>query len=290
MHLTPHSLDPTASTGDESSAFGLHPIRDAVAPRSRMFPFLSSLILTTLITYGISTMRFSGPSFQVAHVGTPLARNTVTIALEEFPPRPGSRSPTTRRIGPAGPGGLGHREGTNTIDPRLLSVQTPIVSYPTETIDPDLIGPSPRADIAALSLNPTLPVQPGGNGFSRGTGRDPAFGKGGIWHLQESAVLPPKDKQGPIPDGRLVPIRRQEARHLYQRSDWTEELANVPVVVRVVIAEDGRVIQATVLSGPEEMRADVLWAARHWLFESLGKHGLRAPLQVDLIFHPRFAN
>ena len=290
MHLSAHALDPTAGTGDASSALGLHPIRDAASPRSRTIPFLCSLILTTLITYGISTLRFSGPSLQAARYGAPLAQRSVTIDLQEVPPRPDSHPPTLRRIGAAGPGGPGHREGTDTIDPRLLSVYSPVISLPTETNDPDLIGPSPRADMVSVSLNPALPVQPGGNGASRGTGGDPALGKGGIWHLEESVVPPSKDKQAPVPDGQLVPIRRQEARHIYQRSDWTEELAKAAVIVRVVIDEDGRVIQATVLSGPEEMRADVLWAARHWLFERLGKHGLKAPLTVDLIFHPRFAN
>jgi hypothetical protein len=33
-----------------------------------------------------------------------------------------------------------------------------------------------------------------------------------------------------------------------------------------------------------------LWAARLWLFEPLGPHGLKAPLSLDLIFHPKISN
>lgn len=155
-------------------------------------------------------------------------------------------------------------------------------------MDPETLSTSPRADTAFLSLNPALPQEDGGNGLSRGAGKDSALGKGGLWRLQDPTPLTVQDRLPP--DGRLVPIRRQPVRHVYKRGELPEEVAQIPAVVRVVVDDNGSVIRTTFLSGPEQMRSEALWAARLWIFEPLGPHGLKAPVSVDLIFRPRFSN
>jgi hypothetical protein len=288
MHPLLKTLDLKRTAVAESSVHELHPVRDHASTQSRGLPLLVALGLTPLLIYGLS-ISLDSPALArgMARAGDQ-ARKSVSLLLQEPGPPTGLRPPVRNLVGPDAPGGDGHREGSDTIDPRLLNVKVPARSFPTEAIDPDLLTLSPRAEVIGLSLNPALPVQAGGNGLSRGTGKDPALGNGGLFRPQEPAALKLKDHLPP--DYRLVPIRRQASRHIYKRGELTDEVANVPVVVRVVVAEDGKVIQATVLSGPEEMHADSLWAARLWLFETLGPHGLKAPLSVDLIFRPRFSN
>jgi hypothetical protein len=254
MHPLLRTLDLTAGAELASSIHDLHPIRDAAAARPRGIPLLLSLGLTPLLIYGLANSLTSPASARATQGALDQARRSVTLLLEEPGPPVSLRSPVRNLVGPQAPGGAGHREGSDTIDPRLLTVKVPALSFPTEAIEPDLLSLSPRAEAIALSLNPALPVQAGGNGLSRGTAKDPALGKGGLFRPQESAALKVKDKLPP--DGRLVPIRRQLARHIYKRGELRDEVATVPVIVRVVVAEDGRVIQATVLSGPEEMHAE----------------------------------
>lgn len=278
--------DLTADPGMASSVYDLHPIGQSAPPRPRLVSILFTLGLTPLLICGLANSLISPTSTQVWQRAVDQARKSVSLLLQE-PEAPGVRPPARNPVGPDGPGGAGHREGTGALDPRLATF-TSILLQPSDAVDPKALSTSPRADAAFLSLNPAMPLQDGGNGLARGTGRDPALGQGGLLRLQESAALNVEDKLPP--DGRLVPIRRQPARHVYKRGELPDEVAQVPVIVRVVVDEKGNVTRATILSGPEEMRADALWAAKLWTFEPLGPHGLKAPLSLDLIFRPRFSN
>lgn len=288
MNHEPRSLNLMVNVMAESSVFDLHPIKQSAPGKAWKFPFIFSLTLTPLMIYGLSVLPFSGSSPQVVHRWVSYSRRSVSLVLAESEPKQGIRAPTTKWIGSPGPGGQGHFEGTGNIDQQLVTVKTPIISFPTEAIDPDMLSQSSRAEAISISLNPALPIQPGGNGLSKGTGKDPALGLGGLWRKQEPVTMTTNDKQTTVPDGRLVPIRRQPARHVYKPGDLSEEVAKTPAIVRVIIGENGFVTKTQFISGPEEMRADALWAARLWIFEPLGPHGLHAPLSVDLVFYPRF--
>ena len=288
MNHKPANPNSATNVVAESSVFDLHPIKKSAPNRVWKLPLIFSLALTPLVINGLSSLPFYGSSTQPPHRQVSSSRRSISLVLMESEPRQGTRAPTTNWIGSPGPGGQGHFEGTGTIDQRLVTVKTPIISFPTEAIDPDMLSQSLRAEAISFSINPALPIQPGGNGLSRGAGKDPALGQGGLWRKQEPVTMTTNDKQTKVPDGRLVPIRRQSARHIYKQGDLSEEVAKTPSIVRVIIGENGLVTKVQFISGPEEMRADALWAARHWIFEPLEPHGLHAPLSVDLVFYPRF--
>lgn len=272
MHPLLRTLDLTASAGTESSVYDLHPIRAAGSPRSHGIPLLVSLGLTPLVIYGLSISLIS-PATERAVRGTlDQARKSVALLLQE-PDTTATRAPARATIGPEGPGGAGHREGTNTLDPRL-AVHTTLLSRPSDAIDPEQLSVLPTAERVSLSLNPALPLQEGGNGLARGTGRDSALGPGGLTRPPQAA------------DFKLIPLRQVTVQH--QLTPGEESAAKETLRVRILIGEDGVPTKATLVSGPEFLREKALKAALEWRFEPLGPHGLRAPLALTLIFHPSF--
>lgn len=274
MHPLLSTLDPTDPAGSASSVHDLHPIRDAASARSRGIPFLLSLGLTPLLIYGLSISLISPASLRAVQGALDQARRSVSFQLNE-PDPPGVKPPARNPVGPAGPGGAGHRGGTGTLDPRLAAY-TSILSQPSDAIDPETLGPSPKAERVDLSLNPALPLQAGGNGLARGTGRDSALGSGGL-------IRPPK-----VLDFKLIPTRQVTVQH--QLAPGEESATRQPLRVRILIGEDGVPTQATVVSGPDFLHEKALKAALEWRFEPLVPHGLRAPLSLTLLFHPLIQN
>jgi TonB family protein len=272
MHPLLRTLDLTTGPGLTSSVHDLHPIRDAAAPRARKGPFLLSLGLTPLLMYGFANSFGSG----TARLATPLAlspaRNSVILLLESVPAN--VQAPARNLLGPAGPGGEGHREGTNTLDPRLAAY-TSVLSRPSDAVDPELLSTSARVDTALLSLNPALPSQAGGNGLAGGTGRDAAQGAGGLIR----PAVPVK-----VPDRQLIPTHQVMVSHQLTRGE--EAALREPVRVRVLIGDDGVPFQVVILSGPGFLHEEALKAAREWRFEPLQAHGLKAPVSLTLIFYP----
>ncbi|MBP1772281.1 MAG: hypothetical protein H6P99_1444 [Holophagaceae bacterium] len=283
MHPLLRTLDMTAGAGTESSVHDLHPIQQAASARSHGVPILLSLGLTPLLIYGLSISLLTPASTQAVHWVVDRAQRSVSLLLHET-----DVAPATRHVlGPEGPGGDGHREGTNTLDPRLVA-HTTILSTPSDAVDPDELGTTPRAERVYLSLNPALPLQTGGNGLAHGSGRDSARGSGGLLRLQEPAPRGDRgEKLERIPDGRLVAIRKPELHHGYRKGDLEEEVWSKPVVVRIWIGEDGIPIRGYVVSGPERLHAAGLKTALLWRFEPLGPHGLVAPLALNVVFRPR---
>lgn len=272
MHPLLRTLDLTPGSGLASSVYDLHPIRDAAAARSRGIPLLVSLGLTPLVIYGLANSLVSPASARAAEGALDQARRSVSLLLLE--PAPADvKAPARSLLGPEGPGGMGHREGTNTLDPRLAAY-TSALSRPSDTVDPDELAAAPTAERMDLSLNPALPSQAGGNGLARGTGRDSALGSGGL-------LRPPQAM-----DFKLVPTRQVPVSHQLVRGE--EAAAREIVRVRILIGEDGVPIQAALVSGPEFLREKAIKAALEWRFEALGPHGLKAPLALVLIFRPNF--
>lgn len=278
MHPLLRSLELRPNLGMESSVYDLQPIRTAGPSRSRGIPLLVSLGLTPLLIYGLGLSLVWPASMPGIQSALDQARRSVSLVLHE-PEVPSVQGPIRDTVGPEGSVGAGHREGTNTLDPRLL-VHTSILSSPSEAIDPDDLSISTREERASLSLNPALPQQPGGNGLARGTGRDPASGSGGLKRapVQGTASFA-------TPDFKLVAIRKIELH--YQMSSGDEGLHAEPSRVRILIGEDGTPFQATWVSGPWKLREKAIRTALGWRFEPLDPHGLKAPLPLVLTFHPR---
>jgi hypothetical protein len=268
MHPLLRTLDLTAGAGLASSVHDLHPIRDAAAARVRGLPLLFSLGLTPLLIYGLANGLNSAPSTRIQGV-LDQARKSVSLLLQE-PDTPGVQPPARNPLGPEGPGGAGHREGTGTLDPRLVAF-TSILSQPSDAMDPEAQSTSPKAERAFLSLNPVLPLQTGGNGLAQGTGRDSAKGPGGLQR-------PPATF-----DFQLIPTRQVPLYHSLMpgESDRKE-----PTRVRILIGENGIPTDAVVVSGPPYLHEKARKAALEWRFEPLGPHGLKAPLPLTLTFHP----
>lgn len=272
MHPLLRTLDLTAGAGTESSVHDLHPIQQAASARSHGVPILLSLGLTPLLIYGLSISLISPSSLQAMQRAVDQAGRSVSLLLHEPAAAPAVRN----LVGPQGPGGEGHREGTSTLDPRLADLPVPILSKPTVAVDPDQLSLSPRAEPVDFSINPALPIQAGGNGLTRGTGRDAGQGKGGL-------IRPPAPVPVPSPDFRLVATRQVVVNH---RMSAGESSTPMPVRVRILINEDGIPFQAAVVSGPEYLHAESLKAAREWRFEPPGAHGLKAPVELVLTFRP----
>ncbi len=273
MHPLLRTLDLTAGAGTGSSIHDLHPIQQAAAARSRGIPFLFSLGLTPLLIYGLAVSLISPTSARAVRGAIDQATRSVSLLLQEPAEQAHPTAPVRNLVGPQEPGGEGHREGTSTLDPRLAGIQATTLSMPSDAIDPDELGTSPRAELAFLSLNPALPARAGGNGLARGTGRDAALGVGGL-------IRPPVPV--PVPDFRLIPTRQIQLS--YQMAPGEEYLMTQLPQVRILIGEDGVPFKATLISGPPKLRGKALRAALGWRFEPLGPHGLKAPLALTITF------
>jgi hypothetical protein len=283
MHPLLRTLDLTAIGSRESSVHDLRPIRDAASERSRGIPLLLSLGLTPLLIYVLGLSLIQPSSMRALQGAIDQARRSVTLVLHE-PDAPAVQASTRNLAGPEGPGGAGHREGTNTLDPRLV-VHTAVRSNPSDAIDPDELNTSERAERVYLSLNPELPPQAGGNGLTRGSGRNAASGQGGLKKAPVSSATPavmPGFKPIAIPDFKLVPIRKIQLNH--QMSAGEEYLLTEPAQVRILIGEDGVPFQAALVSGSPKLQEKALRAALGWRFEPLGPHGLKAPLVLVITF------
>lgn len=269
MHPLLRTLDLTAVAGTGSSAFDLHPIRDAAPGRSRRIPSLLSLGLTPLLIYGLSLSLANPSAIQSAGRSLDQAGQSVSLLLHEPILQPDVKEPVRNLLGPEEPGGKGHEAGTSTLDPRLAGIQTTTLAAPSEAIDPDELGTSPNAERVDLPLNPALPPQVGGNGLTRGTGRDAALGPGGYIPVAG-------------PDFQLIAIRQV---HLtYQMAPGDGYLMADPPQVRILIGADGVPFWATLVSGPEKLKDLAIKAALGWRFEPLGAHGLKAPMALTITF------
>lgn len=274
MHPLLRTLDLTAGAGAESSVHDLQPIRAAAAARSRGIPFLFSLGLTPLLIYGLSISLVRPASLQALQGAVEQARRSVSFLLQEQD-SPSVKPPARNLLGPEGPGGAGHREGTGTLDSRLAA-HTSLFSKPSDAVDPEELSAAPSAERAFVSLNPALPGQAGGNGLARGTGRDSALGSGGIARPPIPVV---------VPDFKLIPTRQIQLSH--QLSSGEEYLLAEHPRVRILIGEDGVPFQAALVSGAPKLRDKAIKAALGWRFEPLGPHGLKAPLTLVITFRPR---
>jgi len=270
MHPMLRTLPATAPMEAPSTVFDLNPIRDAASPCSRGIAFLLSLGLTPLFVCALSYGLISPTSKQVVQASLDAARKSVSLLL--FEPQPlDAKAPARNLVGPEGPGRESHLAGPNTLDPRLAA-HTTLLSKPSDAIDPDELVTAERAERVHLSLNPALPLQIGGNGLARGTGRDSALGNGGL-------IRPPKAF-----DFKLVPIRQATVRHQLNPGD--EPDSREPVRVRILIDKEGVPSHASVISGPPRLHAKALKAALEWRFEPIEPHGLKAPVPLNLTFHP----
>ena len=167
MHPLLRTLEWAAPARTESSVHDLHPVRDAASARSHGYPLLLSLLLTPLLIYGLSISLISPTTARAVQGALDQARRSIPLLLEE-PENPGVKASVPTPPGLVGSSGAGHREGTNTLDPRLVA-HTSLLSRPSDAIDLDELSPSPKADRVFLSQDVCHNEQLryyGGNGYT----------------------------------------------------------------------------------------------------------------------------
>lgn len=271
MHPRLRVLTSPPREDQESLVHAARPILQAAPPRRRTLPAFASLLLTPLAVLALALGMTTSPvtsARTLRAAGPPSVRLvlTETTPSPRALPVPGLQADIQRLRG------AGHREGTSTLDPRLVTVRTSTLPLPSEAIDPDSLSTSPRAEPVFLALNPALPLQAGGNGLSAGTGREAYRGRGS----RDSAVA--------APDLRVVPIHQVPLFHQLRPGERPDLVQ--PTRVRILIGADGVPTQAQVLSGPAYLHDQAREAALGWRFEPLEPHGLKAPLTLTLTFHP----
>lgn len=252
---------------EDGDPYAFAPIRAAAPATPRRGALLASIATPALLILAGLKLAISRPDL------VPPSRGPRSVAVQLHEAWPFALPPRPIEKAPEGPGqakdlpGLGHVDGTGTIDPALLALpeaRRPVV--PSD--DPDGLRPqSPLPPIAGL--NRQLPVAPGGNGLARGTGKDAgAGGHGPGWRG---------------PDYKLVLVHEEFAE--------TDVPINspgvlVPVKVLVLIGASGRPLSAQFISGPEQLKSNCIQAALRFQWEPLGPHGLQAPVEMILTFHP----
>lgn len=135
MHPLLRTLDLMAGAGMASSVHDLQPIQQAAPARARTLPMLLSLGLTPLLIYGLA-LSLDAPLASISRAVSN-GRRSVTLLLETTDGSLHLPAPTRNLVGPPGPGGAGHRDGTSTLDPRLVVTTTTALTRPTDAIDPD---------------------------------------------------------------------------------------------------------------------------------------------------------
>lgn len=151
-----------------------------------------------------------------------------------------------------------------------------LVDLPSEVTHPGL------GDLAAAVPTPGATLALGGQ--ARGGGAPWGMvGRGGGLRGSPSTTTrgAPKPLEGLTALPMLVPTHSVTPHKLVTRSQYQATV----VVVRLRIAMDGSVTEATVVSGPEHLHDESLRAARKWRFKPLAACGFTEPQQVDIRFH-----
>lgn len=212
--------------------------------------------------------------------------------------QPPGYAPETRNL--PGPAGGSHRDGTESIDPALLSVTAlKVISSPPKFLAevPPLDTAGRASDLSSLSqlvpstytLDRSLPVQAGGNGAPRGDGR--GFGRrhGDGVGSGSGGGGSGSGGGGAAASARPVQLDDLEIRQRgvpnYAMTDGEVIPEGTLVVVRLWIARDGMPFDISVVQGPECLIPETLRATRLWRFR-IPSHLLdRAPIPVTIRYH-----
>ena len=256
-----------------------HPIQEAAPRPAQALPLAISILLSGLVLTGLFHLQLGRLGQAFGNPGEARVFRTASVLLAEFLPPPPL---PIRELSPGpkdapGPGqelgapGLGHLK--DLMGPGMgIGIPGVGTLHGHEAIDPALLALPQSADPNGIPADRSLPARRGGNGLAKGTGQD--VGAGGGWG----------GGGRPIPDFKLVPTYREPA--------WSNLPATDPdlqrrVSVRITIAANGVPTHAEAIAGPERLFADCVAAALRWRFEPLVPHGLTAPYQLVLNFHPQ---
>jgi len=255
--LTIHDLvlDPTLDTA---------PIAHAMPPRDRLLPgfaviFSSSLLALLLLFAPLAFERPENPAQRLDSFGG----HRMNLLLNEDP-TPGFLNGGANGRSPKPGQGLGKEPNTPA------QQEAPIAEVPPSAPTPNTL-PS-EAEYAPNGGS----ERPGGDGRPLASGYGDGRGVGGPG--AGGTTLGATDKSF---DRLLVP--RSQPRAAYRLKPG-ENGDNSLVVVEVTVEDDGHVSQVQPLSGPEFLYPSVCEAARHWLFEPLGPHGLKGPMKTRIRF------
>ncbi len=249
---------------DEERCPGLrvHPIAREAAPPPRGLAWLLTLPSCALCVLGLGALRFESRAV------LPLEEGRIRSVRVDLEPGEPTRAPRKRNLEDPVKG-QGDRNGTDTVDPKLLHLDAPPVTTISgpKNLDPaDLVAPGPEAESSGSTFRKDLPPGAGGNGRARGTGRD--LGSGGASGDSGRGLE------------ELIPLRTVHARWEHSKAQ------DLQVKVLILIAEDGRVVKAEAVSGPEEYRAESVAAALQWSFRVPSHLRARCPLARSIIFRP----
>ncbi len=254
---------------EDGDPYAFAPIRAAAPAPPRRGALLASVAIPALLILGGLKLAIARPDL-VPHSDGP---RSVAVQLHEAWPFVLPSVPQPLGKAPQGPGkaedlpGLGHVDGNGAIDPALLALpeaRRPLI--PSD--DPDGLRPQ-STEPPIAGLNRHLPVAPGGNGLARGSGQDAGAGGLGLG--------------GRVPDYKLVLVHEE-----FADTDVPIDSPgiNLPVKILVLIGASGRPLGARFISGPELLRSNCLQAALRFQWEPLEPHGLQAPVEMVLTFHP----
>ena len=190
---------------------------------------------------------------------------TTWIVLLETSPFLTSK-PTLSIPGPAGGGDQGTGGRNRPLQASAIPDAEPLVTR--ETV--------PEVLERAIDV---LPIVPGGNGRSKGSGPGSGGGLGGGRGWGDGRQV---SSEHPKFDYQLIPVTRITPSFTLQPGQTA--IATI-VIVRITIEEDGRVSSAKALKGPEYLWSNAENNALCWTFEPLAKHGLKAPQTVQITFH-----
>lgn len=236
----------------------VNPIGQEAARVRPLLPLGLAAVVTVLVLIGLVNVDLGSLEAIRQRLDQPVP---VTIALDGLAEdRPGRDEEH----------GRGHVEGTNTIDPRLLSVPALPPQREVAALRPEdaILQPGeilPGAPVAGLRKD--LPVAPGGNGLLRGTGRDSSMGASG--------------KPAPAPPGLLEKIYPTYTVRVRLPD---KARTGQPVSVDVLVDEAGEVLSARAISGEQAAWKECEAAARKWRFFIPSRLAAFCPLILHIQF------
>lgn len=229
------------------------------------------------LTWGVTGMLVAGLgaillTIKVAPLVLPTeARKTVAISL-----LPGEPDPVVVEEG----GGARAGGGDDAIDPQM-ALRVDRTLQPRVQV-PETLEPLPQAPSSLVFGVTDLPQVPGGTGLQRGAGEGTGGSGSGNGRGGRGNILGHMGSSGP--DFRLVVI--QSDRPLY-RLPPKLKVEQTQVSVEVLVAMDGSVTSARVLSGLPMLHASAVSSAMKYRFEPLEPHGFKTPVRLTIHFNYR---
>lgn len=233
-------------------------ITHALPPQDKLVPGTISLLLCGSFLAGIAFW----PDFLI-----PAQNEVPRLSLQHMDILLETSHLPIPKPGPSGGGNQG------TGGRGLLSLAAPVIQD-VEPLKAQNTTPEPLTQVGDA-----LPVVPGGNGRSAGSGPGSGGGTGGGKGWGDGRRVSPDRIEF---DYNLVPTKVVSPSFTL-RPGVTPVSADV--IVQITVEDDGRVSSAKAVKGPEYLWSNAESNALCWAFEPLAKHGLKPPQTLRITFH-----